>query len=141
MVEFNHLKKLEVKDNTAKLTLYDIADEPALVLKPATDVNKLYFNAVLKRTRKRVRAVQAGKLTSKMMEQNRNEDRELFPLYVVVDWENVNDSDGNHVEYTPENCASFLNALPNWIFDQVREFASKSGNFIEEIEIKEKAGN
>jgi len=141
-MDFKHLEKLDVKGKTADYTLYQIAGEPKLKLKPATEANKTYFNSVLKRSRRNVRAVQAGAINQSMLEDNRKEDRELYPKYVIVGWDGVKDSSGNSVEFSEENCSDFIAALPDWIFDEVRDFAGRSSNFFgETIDIEEKAKN
>ena len=45
---------------------------------------------------------------------NREQDRDLFPKFVIVGWDGVLDSDGEPVEFTKENCADLLAALPDW---------------------------
>jgi hypothetical protein len=140
--DFSHLRVLEVRDKTAKCTLYHVKGEPFLVVRPATEANKPYFNAVLKRTRKNVRAVQAGAISQAMIAENRDEDRELFPKHVIVDWGNVTDSAGEPVPFSPEACTQFIEALPDWLFDEVRNFAGNSANFAGEvIDATGKAGN
>lgn len=142
MSNFSHLKKLDVKDRTAKYQIFQIEGEPTLIMKPATEANKPYFNSVLKKSRRKVKAVQAGALNSKMIQENRDEDRELFPKAVVIGWEGIVDNKGKEVPFTTEDCAQFLEALPDWIFDQVRNFAASSENFAYEvIDIEEKAKN
>ena len=142
-MDFSHLKKLEVKDKTAEYSIDQIEGEPTFVMKPATEANKPYFNALLKQSRKKVRAVQVGSVNSKLIKENRAEDRELFPKYVIVDWKNVTDNKGKKSPFTEENCAQYLEALPDWSFDLVRAFASTSENFAgyASIDIEEKAKN
>lgn len=142
MSNFSHLRALEVRDKTARCTIYQIKGEPVLVVRPATEANKPYFNAVLKRTRKNVRAVQAGAISQAMIAENRSEDRELFPKHVVVGWEGVSDSHGAAVPFSEEACAEFLEALPDWLFDEVRNFAGNSANFTDGVvDAEGKAGN
>lgn len=141
-MSFDYLKALEVKSQTARFTIYQIVDEPVLIMKPATEANKPYFNAVLKRSRRNIRAVQSGSLSTALIAENRAEDRDLFPKFVVVDWDKVKDSAGEIVPFSQENCADFLEALPDWIFDEIRNFAGNSVNFVgEAIDAQGKAGN
>jgi hypothetical protein len=141
-MDFSHLKNLDVKDRTARFPIHQIAGAPALILKPATEVNKPYFNAVLKRSRRNMRALKAGAINQVMIAENREQDRELFPKFVVIGWEDMTDSKGEDAEFNLENCEAFLRALPDWIFDEVRDFAGNSVNFTEDIQDAEmKAGN
>ena len=143
MANFNHLKALDVKDKTAEMTIYQIEGNPVLVMRPATEANKPYFNAVLKRSRKSVRALQAGGVSAAIISENRAEDRELFPQHVVVGWRGVKDVDGNEVPFDKTACAEFLEALPDWLFDEVRTFAGVSSNYTSEepIDAETRAGN
>jgi len=131
--DFSHLRALEVRDKTATVTLFQVSGEPLFVVKPATEANKSYFNAVLKRTRKNVRAVQAGAISSAMIKENRDEDRELFPKFVVTDWGRVKDSNGQDVPFSEEACSQYLEALPDWLFDEIRNFAGNSANFADGV--------
>jgi len=141
-MDFSHLKNLDVKDRTARFPIHQIAGAPALIMKPATEANKPYFNAVLKRSRRNVRALKAGAINQVMIAENREQDRELFPKFVVTGWEGVTDSKGKDAEFNRENCEAFLRALPDWIFDEVRDFAGNSVNFTEDMQDAEvKAGN
>lgn len=134
---FKHLKKLEVSDNTAKLTLNDIQGAPTLVMKPATEVNKPYFNAVLRQNGGK-QAQSRGRMPTKkllqMVEKNRENDRSLFPKHVVVGWESMPGDDGNMVEFSEGACKEFFSYLPVWLLDEIRNFASDLSNFIEQPE-------
>jgi hypothetical protein len=143
MTDFGNLKSLEVKaEKTAPFTIYQIEGEPMLHLAPATEVNKPYFNALLKRSRKNQRRINSGSFTSAVIQENRDNDRELYPLYVVRGWERVVDSSGNAAEFTPENVRDFLTALPDYLFDEVRNFATEPSNFVSEMVNKEElSGN
>jgi hypothetical protein len=129
--DFSHLRALEVRDKTATVTLFQVKGEPFFVVKPATESNKPYFNAVLKRTRKNTRAVQAGAISSAMIKENRDEDRELFPKFIVTNWGRVTDSRGQEVPFSEGACAQYLEALPDWVFDEIRSFAGNSANFVD----------
>jgi hypothetical protein len=141
-MDFSHLKKLDITDRTADYLLHQIAGESVLVLKPAAEVNKPYFNAVLRKSRKNMRAVRSGVVNQAMIAENREQDRELFPKYVVVGWKNVRDSKGEIVEFNKENCDDFLRALPDWLFDEIRNFAADITNFVgDQPDVEDMAGN
>jgi len=142
MTDFSHLKNLDVKDKTARYTIHQIAGTPVLIIKPATEANKPYFNAVLKKSRRNVRALKAGAINQVMIAENREQDRDLFPKFVVTGWEDLSDAKGKPVEFNRENCEAFLRALPDWIFDEVRDFAGNSVNFTEDMpDVEVKSGN
>lgn len=142
-MDFSHLKNLDVKDKTARFPIHQIAGAPVLIVKPATEANKPYFNAVLKKSRRNVRALKAGAISQVMIAENREQDRCLFPKFVVVGWEGVADSKGKDAEFSPDNCEAFLRALPDWIFDEVRNFAGDSVNFTDDDmpDVETRAGN
>jgi hypothetical protein len=141
-MDFSHLKKLDVVDKTARFTIAQMASEPVLIMKPGTEANKLYFNAILKRSRSSMAAIRRGTVTERQIAESREKDRQLFPKFVVVGWENVTDREGNQVPFTPDNCEQFLRALPDWIFDDIRNFAADNANFFgEPIDIEETAKN
>jgi hypothetical protein len=141
-MDFSHLKKLDIKEQTTEYTLYQIEGEPVLTMKPANEANKPYFNQVLKKSRRKLRRIQSGNLSTEFLEENRELDRQLFPKTVIIDWKGVKDSAGKTVPFTQEACAEFLQALPDWLFDEVRNHAAIHGNFVEEVaDVEEKAKN
>ena len=140
-MNFEHLKKLEVK-GTASFTIYQVEGEPKLILAPATEANKPYFNALLKRSRKNQRRLQGGSFTAAVIAENRDDDRELYPKHVVKGWEDVVNSEGEPAEFNQENVLAFLGALPNWLFDEVRTFATEASSFVEDVvDAEEVSGN
>ena len=138
--DFSHLS---ISERVARFTLYQVAGEPYLDMVHAGESNKPYFNALLKRSRKNVRRMRAGAMDANTMAQNRDEDRTLYPRYVIKGWGCkkgpgiILDSKANEISYSEENLRTFLNALPNWLFDDVRLFASEEANFVDEQEGEE----
>lgn len=134
MTDFSHLNKLEVQqDKLVDYPMYEISGEQVLKLAPATQANKSYFNALLRKTREKSRALQTKDIDAKVLDANREEDRELYAAHVVKGWEGVTDSAGKLVEFDKDSCLGFLEALPDWIFDNLRNFASKPQNFTEKV--------
>jgi hypothetical protein len=133
MVNFSQLKELEVSsDETVDYCIYQIEGEPMLSLLPASESNKSYFSALLRKSRSKVRAIKSAKLSPGMIKDNRDEDRELYSQHIIKGWDGVVDSDGKTVPFTTDNVEDFLNALPDWIFEDIRNFASDIQNFISE---------
>lgn len=132
------LNKFEVDGKIARFEVPYLG--AVLLLRPATEANKPYFNQVLKRSKRRVNAVRRGNLDAKMLAEGREEDRELFPKYVIADWEGVTDKDGVEVPFSIDNCADFVrggsDGMPDWMFDEIRNFASDIPNFIELMDVE-----
>lgn len=139
--KFSHLSKYEVKaDRRIEYVLDDIEGEPILILAPATSENKPYYNKVLRKTAKNpLKAIK--KINAGTVRENRDQDRVLFAKYVVKGWKRIVDGDGEEVEFSHQNCFEFLSALPDWIFDQVRNYAASPDNFIDEDTISELSKN
>lgn len=142
-------RKLNVSDGrTARLVMHQIAvggATPFLVVKPATEATKGYYNAVLKRAGKSLRQVQAGAINAGMMDENRKDDRKLYPVHIVTGWGHIKedgaeiagtipDADGTLAKFSPEACGEFIQALPNWLFDDIRQFCGNPSNFVEDDE-------
>ena len=130
---FGHLKKLEVKGQTAEYPMVELKGCPRLIVKPATEANKEYFNEVLRRSAKSIRKAARGdiEVTAEVMDKNRADDRKLFPKFVIVGWIDIKDDQGNDVEFSQDNCQQFVDALPDWIFDGIGVFCRKNSNFVE----------
>lgn len=145
MADFSHLKVLEVTDDkTARYTLHQITvnnKTPTLIVAPATEANKPYFNALLKRSGKSVRAVRAGSVNTGMIEDNREDEQELYPKYIIKGWEDMIDAKGKDTVFSVAECVDFLNQLPNWIFDDLRQFCGNPANFTELMDVEINAGN
>lgn len=143
---FEHLSAYDPR-GTSEFVL-PIAGRPSLKMRPAGQSNAPYFNAMAKRNAKsgQLRRLAQGQVDVDSIDQNRKEDRELYPVHVIVGWTNVNDSEGKPVQFTAVTCREFLQALPDWIFDEVRNFAAIPANFLPDDEpttdeVQEAAGN
>lgn len=141
-MEFKGLKNLEVKaSKVADFTFYQIEGEPVLHLAPATEANKPYFNALLKVSRKNQSRIMKGNFTAGVIAENRDNDRVLYPKYIVKGWSRMEKVCGD-LPCTPDNVRAFLDQLPDWLFDDVRNFATDSQNFIDlDVDVEETAGN
>lgn len=103
-----------------------------LIVEQAGEVNKGYFNALLRRNRTAGRRLKKGGMDAETIEKNRGEDRDLYPKYIIKALRGVLDKDGKVAEDTAENRKKFIEALPNWLFDELRVFASDPINFLPE---------
>lgn len=142
MTDFSYLERLNTKEKTAEYQLWQLEDAPILILAPATEANKPYYNQLLRKSSKAVRRMQSSGIDAGMLEKQRNDDKELFPLHVVKGWCGIKDANKKLVTFDKEAAKDFINALPNWIFDEVRNFAANPSNFIDDmINTEEVAGN
>lgn len=130
---FKHLKeKFEVKGKTAWMEMPELGDEAKLLLRPATQENKSYWNAMLRKSSRGLRRMARGRIRADDLNRNRKEDRELFPEYVMADWWKVPDENGNYVDFSKENAKELCEQLPDHLFDRVRNFAASAEEFYAE---------
>ena len=138
MTDFSYLQKLAVRnDRLVPYVFYQLADEPELLVISATESNKAYTNAILKRSRRTLRRMKGGNVTPAMLVEGRNEDRELYPKLIIKGWKGIVDVKGKQVTFKIENVLDFIAALPDWIFDDLREFCGNPSNFLEDDDIIE----
>jgi len=143
MVSFDHLKTREVAGKSLWLAVPQVTDSARLKLRPAADVNVGYRNGLLKMAASRLRRTAArGNMASFDVEQSREDDRVLYPEYVIEDWEGIEDAEGNLVPFSRENAAEFFAKLPDWIFDRIRVYAMVPENFLDRLpDVKGLVGN
>lgn len=137
MSRFEHLHtKLDTSTATVWMELPEIADGAAILMRPATAANPAYNNAMMKRTAKMVRpgASLKGGALAQMQKQMRDDDRELYPMHVFVQWRGIVDVDGTPVEFTAGDAKELMRALPNWLVDRIRNFAASDENFVPDDE-------
>ena len=131
MSQFGHLAKLDVsEDVTVAYEFISIPGNPCLKVLPATESNKKYFNIVLKNSSKKRRHLKTA--NADLIASHREDDKALYPKYIIKDWSNVMDEKGKMVDYTEEAVQDFLECLPNHFFDELREFCSDVSNFTKE---------
>ena len=139
MADFTHLSKLDVPTEVTKdyemVQITINGKSPVLKVLHAGESNKPYFNELLKRGNRNQRQIVAGKITTSLIEDNRDENRKLYAKYVVKGWTDVVDAAGKPAAFTPDTCLEFLEALPDWLFDQVTTFCSDAMNFVGETSL------
>lgn len=147
---FEHLKKkLDVADATSWMDLPEIGPRARLQMRPATQDNPGYLNALLKRSAKRARTVVRQQnpdmaVIVEQMREDRLDDRKVFPLHVIVDWEGIPGDNGQDVEFAPERVLAFCSeeVLPDWLFDRIRNYAGAAENFLPgNLNVESLAGN
>jgi hypothetical protein len=139
MADFGHIKSKRIE--TAEYVFHEIeSPKPfTLIVRPAGETNKKYYNEMLRRAEHLQK--RKAKINVDMIIANRDKDRELFPEYVVVGWKNVLDKDGKEVVFSKEDCAAFLAALDDDMFDGLRTFCSDASNFRATVDASAASGN
>ena len=142
MTDFSQIQKQvgEPSGSTVRYTFYEIEGEPWLDIVSATEYNKPYFNELLKRQRRNRRSIRTGKISVDTLKNNREEDLDLYAKHVIKGWGKIQDSKGNEVPFSKGACLDFLKAIPNWIFDDLRNFAADPLSFHVDGELDEEAG-
>jgi hypothetical protein len=133
MPDFSHLKSLDMREGAeVEYEIAELPEKPVLTVRFMGESNTEWYQAVAKRSAgliKKLRA--AGQDARDEYRQMRDEDRELMPLHIVTGWPKPpHDADGNPVEYSLENCQAFLQWLPNWMFERMRNFCAIPENFV-----------
>lgn len=135
------LKKYDLDGKTANYEM-PMLDDAVLVVRPATEVNKEYFNKIIKRSHRHLKKMKrSAGIDPKAIQDNRDADRELYPQHIIIDWHDVRDEDGVLVPFSQEECVKFVKEMPPWLFDDLRDFASDIGNFIDLMDVEDKVKN
>lgn len=143
MSKFSYLEKTKpVLETPIAYTLEQITingKHPILKVVFAGEGNRKYFNALLQHsqlTNKGVRTRKKNNINVDTLKEVRNRDREMYPKYIVTGWENVMDNSGKNVEFSEEECKDFLSSLPDWIFDELRDFCTNELSFTDSLDIE-----
>lgn len=149
--KFGYLSQLDVKSGmTADYTFFTISvngKSPVLTVRPATEATPGYYGELLVRANRSQAIRAAGAISRAVIDDARNEDRDLFPRFIVIGWRDVVGSDGEEVPFSIENVRDFLTALPDYIFDDFRKWSGQETNFLPrgtsniELKVDEVAGN
>lgn len=145
MVDFTNLNQYKVtKDNVKEYKLVELAGEPSIMLRSATEGNAGYMNGLLRATGQAAgdrRVKQSNLIDSDLMDKTRERDKLLFPEHVFVGWEGILDAEGKEVKFSVKVAKEFVQALPDWIFDPIRIYANTPSNFLDEIDAAGKSKN
>lgn len=139
MADFSHLKNLDVQAKTTRYQMDQITVNgmaPVFIVASATEANKPYFNALLKKANQASKAVRRGKISSDLISKNRAEDRDLYPKHIILGWEDVLDSDGATVPYSKAEAKELIESLPDWLFDDLRTFCGDPANFADTLDVE-----
>lgn len=105
---------------------------PTIWFLPATEDNKPFFNDNLRRNAAKATGGRrkAKALTPDGVKAAREEDRASIAKFCAKRWDKVLDAEGKPVEFSQEEVLGFLQALPDWYFDDLRVWITEPTNFI-----------
>lgn len=141
MVDFSNLKPLHISEETlAEYVFDDIPGEPSIWMAPATDANPLYQAERLRVSIERAEAAEKAPrvarkrkvvLTTDDIEADRELDRDLLSRCCAKKWGTApQDAKGATPEFSAANCYDFFKAMPNYMFDPLRNFVANPFNFV-----------
>ncbi len=128
--DFSHLKKAEVdgeRDRPYRLTVLEGA--PTIWFRPALNQNGEFLNHTLRLSNEKAEGGRRGGLSADGVEAAREEDRQVLAHSCATRWD-VKDAAGKEVEFSADNCLEYFRALPDWIFDGIRGWASNPINWM-----------
>jgi hypothetical protein len=146
VVDFSNIKAQAVSGETVREYVFDtIVGEPSVFLAPANDSNPAFLDERLRLAAERAAKMAdeprrktrtAGLITAdeikKGIEEDRDYDRQILASTCIKRWGTPPvDAKGKEVPYTPENALAFLEAIPNFILDPFRAYASNIFNFVD----------
>ncbi len=139
---FKNLDKYTLSgSSTTRLPMPQLGAKAILILSPALECNERYYNAMLKMSGARQRQLAKAKgVTAADIDMARDEDRVLYPRYVIKGWENVEgDGEGldenGHVPFSREHAQKLCHQLPLELMDDMRNEASTPSRFYADDEI------
>lgn len=139
---FKNLDKFNISNAMAWLDMPELGAKARILLAPATDANPAYYNAMLKMSGKRVRRLaKTDNITAEDAQQSRDEDRVLYPLFVIKGWECFEGEDAadldvdGHVPFSRANAQKLCEEMPSHMMDRARNEASTPERFYPEDEI------
>lgn len=158
-VDFGHYRKASNIGANVRECLLAVSingHTPRLKVKPAHQSNKDYWNnyiiegSRIKGAREEEISRQIEELKKEGLISNTTAtldaltmilDYELYPHHIIVDWDEVYNSNGRRVPYTPENGEKLIRSFECWVFQDLRQFCNNINNFrnseFEEITIQE----
>lgn len=137
---FKKLDRFDVSRATSWVDMPELGADARICVKPATDANLPYFNAMMERAGKRARVIiRTDKITAEDAAANRDDDRVLYPRFVIVNWEGIDgdpstaqpgELDGaGHVVHSRRAAEQLCKLLPAHLMDRVRNHAATPERF------------
>ena len=145
---FKNLDKYDIRQAMSWVEMPELRKPGApmarILVKPATEANTAYYNAMLKMSGKRIRAMaKTDAITAEDAAASRDDDAVLYPLYVIHHWEHI-DGEGDDLDeggFVPFNRAhakklcALLNEKAPHLLDRLRNEAATTERFYGEDEI------
>lgn len=153
MVDFSHLKKLEVnEDSEAEYVFNDVvigydetgANQHASIwLRPMTENNRIYLNEKVRQSNERAEAIARqtrGKDADKVqqiidrLEDDREYARKIIAKTCAIRWGSAPlDVEGKAHEFSEEVCYEFLKCVPNRAMARLIMFVENEYNFVDPV--------
>ena len=159
-MKFKNLSKLDIRKAMTQVDMSpELGPKASILVRPATEANPNYYNAMLAMSGKRVRAmVKSDKITAEDAALNRDDDVQLYPRFVIAGWSGIQadaepgsegvDDEGNVIfnRSAAAQLCEALNTQAPHLMDKLRNTASTTERFYAEDEISppdagELAGN
>jgi hypothetical protein len=152
MADFSNYSELR-EDGTAtkSFTFEELQGSPTIHSRPATSANSRYNNARLKALGKRTGGGRKKlRVSASTVEAARREDADMLSKFCVTGWYPAPvDASGEVVPFSADNCKEFFLAIPDWMFDEYRNWVADPLNFVadtgaedeEEPESEDEVGN
>lgn len=132
MSKFSNVSSLKVEATETTVFpltfLVETMPEAALTVCPATAVNKPYHVPFTRQMSKVFRATR-NQVTSTTLIETYRIARPLFAKHVIKGWKGIKEDGGKDVPFSPEDCLSFLEALPDSLFAEIYNYCIDEGNF------------
>jgi hypothetical protein len=130
-VSFSKLSKYDVAAEAVDFVLPEIPGEMTLKVLPSGPSNGPYMAAALRQKPSKRRN------TVESLAADRESDKAMFAKFIIVGWANVTDDTGLAVSFSPDKARELLDALPDWIFDELRRFCLNVTNFVtSDVDVK-----
>ena len=128
---FDH-SRVDISESIVRFELPWYSPGAYLLVRTTTAENEPYNEGMLRMSGNRQRQIAAGgRLTAAEAKQDQEEDRGLYPKYVVTGWGKLLDkATGEEVIFTLANVKAFFKGVPPWIFNRLRLFTMKPENFL-----------
>lgn len=113
-------------------TFEELQGSPTIHTRPATSANSRYNNARLKALGKRTGGGRKKmRVNASTVEAARREDADLLARFCVTGWDPPPvDASKEAVPFSAENCKEFFLAIPDWMFDDFRNWVAEPLNFV-----------
>lgn len=138
MSRFSNIKKYDLRERTSFVDMPELGPGARIEVKTTADVNRPYYNAMLRIGMQRNRELgQKKDVDTDDIIRDRKDAASLFPEHVMVSFEKVLDPDtGKYLEYSAEIgkelCDELVETAPH-LFDKIRDHAGVLSNFYGDV--------